>query len=224
MASNTPSPSTDLVLASSIPAPPRPLLYKPFNFLKSLSLNSVGLGIDTIPFTVGRELVYLQKETPAIQTGEKRKRIKIVAKRSRTRPQPRSQAPLSSKSSPPSCKSTRLAFQSSPCTSKPSAPFIQEISSSSTEGFSSSDSENTSFKQGRPVFFDILEEQAPQKSSKPTVKPSPAKSTVPRKPRTAPHQPLPALFLLPNAQNWLLPLLCLTCMRNCLSAMSSGGR
>ena len=131
----------------------------------------------------------LQKETPAIQTGEKRKRIKIVAKRSRTRPQPRSQppqAPLSPKSSPPSRKSARLAFQSSPCTSKPSAPFIQEISSSSTEGFSSSDSENTSFKQGRPVFFDILEEQAPQKSSKPSVKPSPAKSTVPRKPRTAP--------------------------------------
>ena len=97
--------------------------------------------------------------TPVAQTGEKRKRVKIVARRSRTpraRPQPRSQpsqTPSSPKSSKPSRKSATIAFQSAPRTSKPSAPLIEEISSSTTEGFSSSDFENISFK---PVSYTHL--------------------------------------------------------------------
>ena len=78
--------------------------------------------------------------TPVAQTGEKRKRVKMVARRSitpRTRPQPRSQpsqTPSSPKSSKPSRKSAKIAFQSAPRIFKPSAPIIEEISSSSTEG------------------------------------------------------------------------------------------
>ena len=37
--------------------PPLAILFKPFQFLKSLGLNSVGLGLDCIPFHSGWELV-----------------------------------------------------------------------------------------------------------------------------------------------------------------------
>ena len=121
------------------------------------------------------------------QTGEKRKRVKMVARRTRTprtRPQPRSR-PSEPPSQPPR-KSARIVLKSTLRTSKPSVPIVEEISSS-TEGFSSSDSEDTTFKQGTPVFSESSEDQAPPKTTtKPAVKSSPAKPPLKRKPRTAP--------------------------------------
>ena len=112
------------------------------------------------------------------------------SRKPRTRPQPRSQpsqTPSSPKSSKPSHKSARIASQSAPRIFRPSAPIIEEISFSSTEGFSSSDSVNNSFKQGTPVFSESSEDQGPQKAtSKPALKPSPAKTPLKRKPKTAP--------------------------------------
>jgi len=37
--------------------PPLPIILIPFKFLKKLNLNSVGLGIDSVPFRFGWELV-----------------------------------------------------------------------------------------------------------------------------------------------------------------------
>jgi len=37
--------------------PPRSIVYKPFQFLKSICLKSVGLGFDYVPFHAGWELV-----------------------------------------------------------------------------------------------------------------------------------------------------------------------
>ena len=149
-------------------------------FVEDLSMDLQGdseeespvLGDDSVPLTS--------------QTGEKRKRVKMVARRKRTpRPRPPSRScPSSTPSSPPSRKSARIAFQSTPKSSKSSVPFIQEISSSSSEGFSDSDSENNSFEQGRPVFFDIVEEPLPQTTPKPV--PKPAKTPLKKKPRTSP--------------------------------------
>ena len=125
------------------------------------------------------------------RTGEKRKRVKTVARRTRTprtRPQPRSRPSLTPSSPPsqPPRKSARIVFKSTPRTSKPSVPIVEEISSS-TEGFSSSDSEDTTFKQGTPVFSESSEDQAPPKTAtKPAVRPSPAKTPLKRKPRTTP--------------------------------------
>ena len=61
------------------------------------------------------------------QTGEKRKRVKMVARRTRTprtRPQPRSRPSLTPSSPPsqPSRKSARIVFRSTPRSSKPPAP------------------------------------------------------------------------------------------------------
>jgi len=39
------------------PLPPRSLVYKPFQFLKSICLKSVGLGFECVPFHAGWELV-----------------------------------------------------------------------------------------------------------------------------------------------------------------------
>ena len=136
--------------------------------------------------TIGDDSVPLDS-----QTGEKRKRVKMVARRTRTprtRPQPRSRPSLTPSSPPsqPPRKSARIIFKSTPRASKPSVPIVEEISSS-TEGFSSSDSEDTTFKQGTPVFSESSEDQAPPKTTtKPAVKSSPAKPPLKRKPRTAP--------------------------------------
>ena len=117
------------------------------------------------------------------QTGEKRKRVKMVARRTRTprtRPPPRSRPSLTPSSPPsqPSRKSARLVSRSTPRSFKPSAPIIEEISSS-TEGFSSSDSEDTTFKQGTPVFSESSEDQAlPKSATKPAVRPSPVKTPL----------------------------------------------
>ena len=125
----------------------------------------------------------------ASQTGEKRKRVKMVARRTRTprtRPLSSSSPSLTPSSPPshPSRKSARIAFRSTPRSSKPSVPIIEEISSSS-EGVSSSDSEDSTFKQGTPVFSESSDDQAPPKpATKPAVKTSPAKTPLKRKPRT----------------------------------------
>ena len=117
------------------------------------------------------------------RTGEKRKRVKTVARRTRTprtRPQPRSRSSLTPSSPPshPSRKSERIAFRSTPRSSKPSVPIIEEISSSS-EGVSSSDSEDSTFKQGTPVFSESSDDQAPPKpATKPAVKTSPVKTPL----------------------------------------------
>ena len=122
------------------------------------------------------------------QTRDKRKSVKTVAKRARTpraRPQsrvPTSQTPSSSQPSKPSRKSARIAFKFSPRPSRPSAPIIEEISSSSSS-LSGSDSEDPSFKQGTPVFSDSSAEQNP---SIPTSQPSASKLPLKRKPRTTP--------------------------------------
>jgi len=38
-------------------SPPLPIIYKPFGFLKSIGLSSVGLGLNAIPFEFGWDLV-----------------------------------------------------------------------------------------------------------------------------------------------------------------------
>ena len=127
--------------------------------------------------------------TSAVQTGEKRKRIKIVARRSRTprtRPQPRfqpSETPSSPPSSKPSRKSARIALKSVPRTSRSSAPVIEEISSSSS--LSGSDSEDPSFKQGTPVFSEPSDEQNPSIPTTST-KSSASKTPLKRKLKTTP--------------------------------------
>ena len=63
-------------------SPPLPIIHNPFRFLKSLNLNSVGLGLDAIPFEFGWNLVVwkpfgVQFEPKAI-LGPNEAGIKIV--------------------------------------------------------------------------------------------------------------------------------------------------
>ena len=113
-----------------------------------------------------------EQATPVQQTGEKRKRYKIVARRSRmprlrtpSRPksgqaeeftktpaQPQSKILSQAKSTTrPTRKSARIAFQATPRPATQSSPVIEEMDSSS-ESSSDHDTENTSFKWGTPVF------------------------------------------------------------------------
>ena len=135
----------------------------------------------------------------------KRKRVKVVARRSRTprtRPQPRSQptqTPSSPKSSKPSRKSARIAFSSTPRTSKPSAPVIEEISSSSSS-LSGSDFEDPSFKQGTPCSQNLLMNKTLQYQPLP-LNPQPQKH-LSRGNRKQPLCPeLHPLFLKSKRQN-----------------------
>jgi len=47
--------------------PPLAILFKPFQFLKSLSLKSVGLGFDCVPFHSGWELVEWKPKLPNLK-------------------------------------------------------------------------------------------------------------------------------------------------------------
>ena len=110
-------------------------------------------------------LAEIEKPTPVPQTGEKRKRYKMVARRTRT---PRTRTPSRLKTGQteettktpaqpqftprPTRKSARIAFQATPRSVAKSSPMIEEISSSS----SSSSSENTSFKGGHSPVLRIL--------------------------------------------------------------------
>jgi len=50
--------------------PPLAILFKPFQFLKCLGLNSVGLGLDCIPFHYGWELVEWRPKLHAVEVLE----------------------------------------------------------------------------------------------------------------------------------------------------------
>ena len=114
---------------------------------------------------VETSLAEIVQTTPVPQTGEKRKRYKMVARRSRT---PRTRTPSRPKfgqteevtntpaqsqtTTTPTRKSSRIAFQATPRSVAQSSPVIEEISSSSSSSSSENNTENTSFKQGTPMF------------------------------------------------------------------------
>ena len=51
--------------------PSRPIIYKPFGFLKSIDLSTVGLKLEDIPYKFGWDLVLIGESDVCQRSGEK---------------------------------------------------------------------------------------------------------------------------------------------------------
>ena len=56
--------------------PSRPILYKPFGFLKSIDLRTIGLKLEDIPYDFGWSLVLFRESDACMKSGEEQEPIR----------------------------------------------------------------------------------------------------------------------------------------------------